>query len=111
MRFQNPIADINDVNILFDDDVARENAIVDPISEAAFVGRSVRPLRALDVTGQVVRFTANNFSDSSRVDAADHFDEWRTIANLKADVEAEFSFGTFADVYYFQSPGNIDGHR
>jgi copper(I)-binding protein len=38
MRLQDPIADVDDVNILFHNDVAGKDAIVHPVSEAQLDG-------------------------------------------------------------------------
>ena len=62
---ENPIADVDDVDVLFDDDVAREDLVVDPIAESMFFGCSIRPLRPVDVAGEVVGYAADDFSDSA----------------------------------------------
>src|SRR5258707_15666455 len=98
MGFENPIADVDDVNVLLDDDVAREHAIVNPISQAAFIGRRGGPLRTVNIASQIVGFAADDFSDGSSVNAANHFDERRANSNFKIKIEAKFSYGAVFDV-------------
>src|ERR1041385_622409 len=107
MRIQNPVADVNDVNILLDDDVAGENLVVHPVAQANFIRRSFGPLRPIDVAGEIVRFAANDATNRAGMDAADHFDKRRAVANLEADVEAEFSVGALANVDHFHGARNV----
>src|SRR5215470_10930198 len=107
MRLENPVADINDVNVLLDDDVAGEHAVVHPVAEAALGGRGVGPSGPVEVAAQVVGFAAGDFAESSRMNAANHFDERGAIANLEANVEAELAFGALANVDDFFRAGDI----
>src|SRR5690242_4936991 len=111
MALQNPIANINDVNVLLHDDVAGENAVVDPIAQTHFGRRSVWPRGAIDVAGEVVRFAANDVAEGAAVDALDHLDEGGAIANLEADVKAELAFRSLADIHDFLGAGNVDRDR
>jgi len=52
MILENPVTDVNDVNVLFDDDVAGKNAVIHPVAKAALGGRCVGPRWPLDVTCQ-----------------------------------------------------------
>ena len=108
MGFEDPVADVNHVNILFDDDVARKRAIVDPIAQATFGRRRVGPGWPLDVAGKIISFPTDNLAKGAVMDAPDHFDEWRAIANLEPDIQAELSFGVLADFNHFQCSGNIN---
>src|SRR5215472_19119481 len=110
MRLENPVADINDVNVLLDDDVSGEHAVVHPVAEAALGGRGVGPSGPVEVAAQVVGFAAGDFAESSRMNAANHFDERGAIANLEANVEAELAFGALANVDDFFRAGHVDGH-
>src|SRR5229473_7392016 len=68
MGFEDPVANVDDVNVLFHDDVA---------------GRTV-------------------------TNAAHQFDERRAISNLKADVQAQFSFRALAEFDDSERAGNIN---
>src|SRR5262245_7692634 len=109
MRLQDPVANVDDVDVLFDDDVAGKNLVMHPIAETDFLQRSVGPLRAVDVAGKVVSFTADDLAQGAGMDAADHFDKRRTIADLKSDVEAQFAVGPLA--YFNDSERAGDVHR
>src|SRR5207249_4249215 len=108
MGFEDPVADVNHENLLFDDDVARKRAIVDPIAQATFGRRRVGPGWPLDVAGKIISFPTDNLAKGAVMDAPDHFDEWRAIANLEPDIQAELSFGALADFNHFQCAGNIN---
>src|ERR1700730_1858352 len=83
---ENPVTNVDHVNVLLDDDVAGKRAIVDPVAEAALGRRGVEPCWPLDITGKIVSFSTNNLTERPIMDAPDHFDEWRAIANLESDI-------------------------
>src|SRR5215472_12324773 len=98
------------MDVLFDNDVPGEPAVVQPVAKTALGRRSVWPRWAVDISGQVVSFAANDFAESTGMNAANHFDKGWTIADLKANVEAQFSFGALADVDDFFRAGHVDSH-
>src|SRR5207302_4173272 len=51
MRLEDPVADVDYMNILLDDDVTGEHTVVHPIPQPALGGCGVRPSWASDVTG------------------------------------------------------------
>src|SRR5262249_11194245 len=65
--------------------------VMHPIAQTDFLRRSVGPLWAVDVARKVVGFTADDFAEGAGMDAADHFDKRRTIADLKPDIAAQFT--------------------
>src|SRR5262249_61713250 len=109
MRLQDPVANVDDVDVLFDNDVAGENLVMHPIAQTDFLRRSVGPLWAVDVARKVVGFTADDFAEGAGMDAADHFDKRRTIADLKPDIEAQFTVHALANVNDLGRAGDI--HR
>ena len=111
MRLKNPVADVDDVDVLLDDDVAGERAVVNPIAQPTFPRGRVGPGRAVDIAGEIVRFSAYDFAERACMNAANHFDERRTITNLKADVKAELSVDAFTEVDDLVRPRNIDRDR
>src|SRR6267143_3356905 len=48
MRFQNPVANVDAVNVLFHDDVAGKDPVIHPIAKAAFDRRSLWPGRPIE---------------------------------------------------------------
>jgi len=77
MRLEDPIADVDHMDVLFDDDVTGEHAVAHPIPQPALRGRGVGPGRAIDVPGQIIGFSADDVAQRSRVDAADQLDKGR----------------------------------
>ena len=98
------------MNVLFHDDIAGQDAIVHPISQAMLGWRRVGPGRPVNVAGEIVGLSADNFTERAIMDAPHHFDERRTIANLESDIETELAFRTFADFDHFQCARNIDSN-
>src|SRR5215467_1339673 len=111
MTVEDPVANVDGVNVLFDDDVAGEHAIVNPIAQTAFDGRRVWPRGPVNVGGPVVGFARNDFAERACMDAADHFNKGRTLANLEPHVEVQLSIDAFADFKDFHCAGNVDGYR
>jgi hypothetical protein len=71
MGFEDPVANVDDVNVLFHDDVAGKSAVVDPIAQAALRGRSIGPGWPIDVTGKVVRLARRTRGDFEKFPAVD----------------------------------------
>src|SRR5712692_8987185 len=109
MALENPVANVDHVNVLFHDDVAGKNTVVHPIAQAMLGRRGVRPCWPVDVPGKIVSFSADNLTERPVMDAPDHFDEWRAIANLESDIQAELAFRALADFDHSQCAGNING--
>src|SRR6266436_119287 len=108
MPFENPVTDVDYVNVLLDDDVAGKRAVVDPVAQAALRGRRVGPGRAIDVAGEIVRFAADEVAERAAVNAPDKLQKRRADADLEADVEAELAIGALADFDDTQCAGYID---
>ena len=110
MRLKNPVANVDDVNVLLNDDVAGEHAVVNPVTEPPLGGRSVWPRRAIDVSAKVIGVAASNFAKRAGVNAAHHFHERRAVPDLEADVEAELAFSALANLDDFFRAGHVDGY-
>src|SRR6516165_11959754 len=108
MRFENPVADVDNVDVLFHDDVSRQNFVAYPVAEPHFRGRRLRPLRAVDVASEVMGFAADDFTEGAVVDTAGQFDKGRAIADLEADIEAKLSLRALADVDDSERSGHVD---
>src|SRR5437016_4672064 len=87
MSLQDPVADVDHMNILFEDDVSRKRAVVDPITQTLLERRAIGMLWAVEIAGQVMGFSANNCAQCAIVNAIGQLNKRRTIANLKSDVE------------------------
>src|SRR5260370_23202214 len=111
MPLQNPITDVDHVNVLLDDDVAGKRAVVHPIAQVALRRRGFGPCRAINVAGQIVRFTADDIAQRAAVNAPDQLHKRRAVANLEPDVEAELTLRAFADFNNTQRAGYVDSHR
>src|SRR5260370_16627090 len=104
MPFENPVTDVDYVNVLLDDDVAGKRAVVDPVAQAALRGRRVGPGRAIDVAGEIVRFAADEVAERAAVNAADKFDKRRAVAALEANPEGELPTRPLAAFRRLQPP-------
>src|SRR6266849_6044670 len=111
MPLQNPITDVDHVNVLLDDDVAGKRPVVHPITQAALRRRGFGPCRAIDVAGQIVSFAADDIAQRAAVNAPDQLHKRRAVANLEPDVEAELTLRAFADFNNTQRAGYVDSHR
>src|SRR5215475_7725087 len=88
MSLHDPITDVDDVDILFHDDVAGKRAIIHPISKAQLDRRGVWSRRAIEISGQIVGFAADDPAQRAVVNSLYHLYKWRTIADLKAYIQA-----------------------
>src|SRR2546430_13385507 len=95
---ENPIANVNDVDVLLDDDVAGKNAVVNPVAQAFLDGRRVGPGWPFDVACQIVRFAADNIADRPIVYAFHQFNERGTIADLEPHIQTEFPVRSLANL-------------
>src|SRR6266567_9586970 len=111
MSLENPVANVDDVNVLFHDDVAGKSAVIQPVAEATLGRGGVGPGGPVNVAGEIVSFTADNLAKRSGMDATNHFHEGRAIADLESNVKAELAFGMLADLDDFERAGHIDGYR
>src|SRR5947207_14020807 len=84
MGLQHPVADINHANVLLHDDVAGKSAVVHPIAKAPLDRSGIRPSWAVQVSGKIVPFTANDFTQRLAVNARHPFHERRAITTLEA---------------------------
>src|SRR5438067_10988431 len=94
MALQHPIANINDVDVLFQNDVAGERTIVFPVADFQFQRRGIRSWRTVEIAGQIISFGANDFAQSAVMNSSNHFDKWRAIADLETHIEAQLALGT-----------------
>jgi hypothetical protein len=110
MSLENPVANVDDVNVLLHNDVAGKNAVIQPVAKATLCGGGVRPGGPVNVAGEIVSFAADDFAKRSGMNATNHFHKRRAIADLESDIETELAFGALADFDHLQRTGHIDGH-
>ena len=70
MRPQDPVADVNDMDVLFQDDVAGERAIVFPIADAQLQRRGIRSRSAIEVRGEGLETKHGRVIEVSEIAAA-----------------------------------------
>src|SRR5207245_8956138 len=63
MSLENPVANVDHVNVLLHDDVARKNAVVHPVAQAMLGRGGVRHCPPGDVAGKIVSFSADNLTE------------------------------------------------
>ena len=91
VRLQQPVGDVDDVDVLLDDDVAGEHPVVDPVAQPPLGGRGVRPVGPLEGRGEVVDLARDRLPICARVDALRQLDVGRGVADLEADREAQLA--------------------
>ena len=111
MALQHPVADIDDVYILFHDDVAGESAIEDPVAQPFLQRRGVGIVRFLQCPGIVVGQSRTDPSQGSIMDPSRQLNEGWGTPDLKTHVQAEPSLGLPGDLHDVLAAGHIDGDR
>ncbi len=111
MRAQYPIANIDGVDILLDDDVARKHAILQPVADAQLLPHGAGILRIIRQRAIVMRGAANDVAQRSLMDALHQLDERRRGTNLEAHIEAQPPFRLLADLEHALRAGDIHRYR
>src|SRR2546422_711901 len=111
VRLEDPIADVDDMDVLLDDDVPRQHTVAYPIPQTALRGRGVGPGGPIDVTGQIIGFRADDIAQRALVDTADQLDKGRAVADLESHVQAELALGALPNLDDAFRAGDIHRHR
>src|SRR5215467_13820130 len=85
MTLQDPVADVDRMDILLHDDVSGEDAILQPVAQATDRLGSIREAE-IDARAIVESLAGNHLAQRPSVDALDQFDKRRRHANLEADI-------------------------
>src|SRR3989449_6024376 len=93
---EDPVADVNHVDVLFHQDVAREHAVIYPVADPALDGRSIQPGGAVDRARVVVGLTASDFPERAAMDALRQFDKRRGVSDLESYVQADLALRLFS---------------
>src|SRR5215510_5630089 len=96
MRLHRPVDDVQNVDVLFDQDVARKRAVEDPVADAGLEVGHAGFVLASEVVRVIKALAQNDVSDLARVDALDHSAIAFVVAFLESDVNAEFALSLLA---------------
>src|ERR1700735_879941 len=110
MSLQHPIADVDSMDILLQDDVARKYAVIQPVPEPPLCFWRVQ-MRHFDERTVVVCFRKRDFADSARMNAVDQFGERRSLADLESDFQAQVTLRFLADFEDALCTRNVHRHR
>jgi len=103
-----PVADVDDVDVLLEKNVAGEVAVEEPVAQAVLIG-SRRSTIDHDGGRRVIeRRDLRDLSDLARVNAANQLDEGRRGADLEADGHADLAVLAAADLECTAGLGNVD---
>src|SRR6185503_15852490 len=112
VRLQQPVRDVDDVDVLLDDDVAGERDVVDPVAQATRRGRRVGPLGPLDRRSEVVDLARDGRPDLAGMHAPGELDVWRGVADLEAYREAQLPRARLLpERHHRLRAGHVDGDR
>src|SRR5262245_17971512 len=96
IRLHRPTDDVQNVYVLFDQDVARKSAVEDPVADARFeIGHAVLVL-AFEVVRVIEALAQNDVSDLVGVDALDHPSIALVVSLLESDVNADLALRLLA---------------
>src|SRR5262245_24485991 len=96
VRFHRPVDDVQNVDVLFDQNVARQRAVEDPVADARFEIGHARFVLASEVVRVIEALAQNDVADIARVDALDHSAIALVVAFLDSDVDADFALRLLA---------------
>jgi hypothetical protein len=89
MTFQDPVADIKDMDVLIQQYAAGNDAIPVLVTNTEFVARHGRPHRVVHGSGVIVGGNASDLTDCALVNAAHQFDKRRSNTDLKTYIQTE----------------------
>src|SRR5947209_6194503 len=96
MRAFDPVADIDVMDVLFDDVVAREPGEIVPVPDLVVHFRFVRePLDAIARTAIPITAHRHNIAQSAILDAFDHFNVAGLMVSLETDSHLEIFLSCF----------------
>src|SRR5262245_26874144 len=96
MRLHRPVDDVQNVDVLFDQNVARKSAVEDPVADARLEIGHARFVLASEVVRVIEALAENDVADLARVDALDHSAIALVVAFLESDVDADFALRLLA---------------
>src|SRR5690606_4571788 len=94
---ENPITDIDSMNILFNDDIAGEDSVVDPVTKPALFRCCTRPVGPVNGGPKIVGLPGSDRAECTIVNSPHEFHKRRCVANLESDVKSLFILRLLAD--------------
>jgi hypothetical protein len=111
MAAEDPVADVDDVDVLLEEDVAGEHAVPEPVAKADFIGGHARPGVVYGCRRVVVGGDAGELAERAGVDAVDDLDEGRRAADLETDIDTGLAVDALGDLKGFAGLRDIDADR
>jgi len=112
VRVDQPVGDVDDVAVLLDDDVAREDAVPDPVAEAQLGGGRIGDRRPPQRGGEVVDLARHEVANLPLANPLLQLDVRRRVANLEADRQALLTaLHLLAERHHLLGAGHVHRHR
>src|ERR1043165_8377582 len=89
MPLQNPVAHVNHVDVLLHNYVARQGAVMDPVSQPVLVRRGARPGRPVNVPREIMPGPGHNIAKGARVNPFYLLHIRRSVAELESNLQAQ----------------------
>ncbi len=110
MPLQYPVAYVEGVDVLLDDDIAGQHAVIEPVADAPLGRRGVVVPRVEERT-VVIRLGETDLADTAGMEALHQFDERRSLPDLEADFQGDAALGPAAGFKHAPGARHIDGYR
>ena len=111
MTVEHPVGDVDDVDVLFHDDVAGEDTVPHPVPQATLFRRGVGSVGPLQGRREVVDEAADGLADLPVVDARYEIDVRRGVPNLEPHRQADLAVGLLAQLHHVLAARDVHGHR
>src|SRR6266702_1016524 len=110
MRPHHPVANIDDMNGLLEQDISRSRAVPSPVTQPALVCRHTRAVWIGGRRSIVVRGDGRNLADLARMNPSHNFYKWRSAPNLETDIDAHLTVDPLANLERALSLCHINSH-
>ena len=110
MRAEHPVAEIDDVDVLLDQDVAGEGAIPEPVAQPILVGRCAGAVLFSRCGRVVVCPSDGNLAQCAGLDLLRDGGDGRRVAALEADIDALRGLDALGDLESVFGLANVDAH-
>ena len=98
VRLQRPVADVDQMNRLLDNDIARQHPIPIPAANSEFIRRHVGHGKIADPRRVIVCGDGANLPQRALLNVPDHLHKRRCASNLEADFQADMSLCALANL-------------
>ena len=110
VRAEHPVAEIDDVDVLFDEDVAGEGAIPEPVAQAVFVGAFAFALLLSGRGRVVVTRGGDDFADGAGLDLFVKCGDGWSVAALEAHIDTLIGLDAFSNFESVLCLHDVDSH-